>query len=165
MLLMDGVSGHGSVEFLENIYHRGGGPRGFFATVQLCSDAACVCLLFVLDQQNFMNHRTQRFDGQPLECIGHRTGDEIGVFCRAADDQAECDDAGWRISLEDGGDSYRDFKSAGHTDQIDAALWNELAKLLDRILDQCVGKLLIVFRGDDADPDFWPNDAGFWRQS
>ena len=99
-----------------------------------------------------------------LERVGHRAGDQVGVPGRAADDQAERDDAGRRIAIENGGDHHRDFKGTGHADQIDAALRHQLAEFLDGVFHHRIGELLVVFRGDDADPDFGSDNPGFWMQ-
>ncbi len=164
MLFKIGVFGHGPVELLENIDHRGGSARRFPATVELSSDATCVGLFLVFNQQNFMNHRTQRRHRQLLQRIGHRLRHQIRVVRRAADDQPQCDDAGRRIAIQHRRHHHRDFKGTWHSDQVDPSLRHQFTEFLDGIVHHRIRELFIVFRRHDADPDFGSDDAGFGLQ-
>ena len=71
----------------------------------------------------------------------------------AADDETECDDAVGLIAGDHGCDHCRNFEGAGHANQIDAGLWDEILNFLEGVVDQRVREFLVVFRGNDADAD------------
>src|SRR5690606_10545009 len=100
-------------ELLENIDHRGGGAGGFPSAVQLGADTAGVGLFFVFDKQDFVDDGALCLHGEVHQRVGDGGGDEIRVFGGSPEDEAEGDDAGGSVAIDDGGDGDGDFKSSG----------------------------------------------------
>lgn len=111
-----------------------------------------------------MDHGDAVFDRKVLERLSHRCSNQIGMVGVAADYEPESDDTIDIFALHQCRHSDGNFKGTGNPDKIDTGQRNEFAEFFDRVFDERIGELFIVFGSDNTDSGLVADDPWFWLQ-
>ena len=152
----------GAIDLTEDFDHGGGGPGGFDAAVHVLTEAAVGGLLFVFDEEDFVDDGNEGLESDLLETIGDALCDELGMSGFTFHDDAEGDDDRGGIEGDEGLDGDRNFEGAGDTDEIDTGLGEEFAEFIDDGIDEGVGVAFVILGRNDGESDaFATKHAGF----
>ena len=138
----------------EEFRHAGSGAGRFTAAVELRGDTAGEGLLFIIQQQDFMNDGGSEFQGELHQGLGNGGADQVRVVCAAAQDDSQSHHGirtFFRRAGENGFNGHRNFKGSRYADDFQADRGKHGFQFFRAVFYQGLGVLFVVFRGDDAD--------------
>lgn len=160
-LALAGVHAHrdstraGAVHIIEGLNHGHGGATGFDASVELGADTARIGLLFIIDDEDFVNDGKGVTDGLLLEGGDDGLGDEVTVGCFSSDDDPEADDGIGCLAFFDGVEMMfhggGDLEGSGNAEHLDFHLAVNGGEFFFSVFKKGVNELFIILGGNDRD--------------